>query len=123
MEDKRVVCLNCMDGRTQLPVIHWIKDEYGVDNVDMVTEAGMDGLLANQESNIDPVLNKINISIDKNNAQKIFVVGHADCKGNPVDNDVHHQNIESAVSRIQSEFVGLDVVGLWVTDQWAVEKI
>jgi len=45
---KFATCLNCMDGRVQLPVIHWIKENYGVDYVDMITEAGMDGALASE---------------------------------------------------------------------------
>ena len=32
--------INCMDGRTQLPVIEYMSDRLGVDYVDMVTEAG-----------------------------------------------------------------------------------
>jgi len=43
---KRAICLNCIDGRVQLPVIEWIKQNYGVDHVDMITEPGMDGFLA-----------------------------------------------------------------------------
>jgi len=32
--------INCMDGRTQEPVITWIKKNYHVDFVDMITEPG-----------------------------------------------------------------------------------
>ena len=45
MSDKRAVCLNCMDGRAQLPVIEWVKKNCDVEFVDMITEAGMDGFL------------------------------------------------------------------------------
>ena len=38
-----------MDGRVQLPVIQWIKENYRVDFVDVITEAGMDSVLSNQE--------------------------------------------------------------------------
>ena len=46
--DIRATCLNCMDGRVQLPVINWIRENYKIDNVDVITEAGMDGVLANE---------------------------------------------------------------------------
>ncbi|MEN6292607.1 MAG: carbonic anhydrase [Methanobacterium sp.] len=39
-------CLNCIDGRVQLPVINWIMKNYNVKYVDMITKAGMDGFLA-----------------------------------------------------------------------------
>lgn len=41
MESKFATCLNCIDGRVQIPVINWITDNYEIDYVDMVTEAGM----------------------------------------------------------------------------------
>ena len=58
-------CLNCMDGRVQLPTIQWSKENYQVDYIDMITEAGMDGVLTNKGTNIEGILQKINISIDK----------------------------------------------------------
>jgi len=123
MNTKRVVCCNCMDGRTQLPVIEWIKGNSGADHVDMITEAGMDGFLQNQENIIDSVTDKIKISIEKNGASIIFVVGHHDCKGNPVDDGLHKEHTLVSVSRIKKEFDGIEVKGLWVNDNWEVEEL
>ncbi|HOP76783.1 MAG TPA: hypothetical protein PLD05_04790 [Thermogutta sp.] len=38
--------VNCMDGRTQGPVISYLKERFGVDYVDNSTEAGPDGLFS-----------------------------------------------------------------------------
>lgn len=35
---KFAAAINCMDGRTQVPVIEFLKNKYGVDYVDMITE-------------------------------------------------------------------------------------
>jgi hypothetical protein len=35
-----VTAINCIDGRTQLPVINFAQKKYGIDYVDMVTEPG-----------------------------------------------------------------------------------
>jgi hypothetical protein len=35
---KFATAINCRDGRTQLPVIEWLKKEYGATYVDMITE-------------------------------------------------------------------------------------
>ena len=43
---KFATALNCMDGRVQLPVIRWGKENYSVDVVDAITEAGMNGILS-----------------------------------------------------------------------------
>ena len=121
MDHQRVVCLNCIDGRVQLPVILWIKDNFNVDHVDLITEPGMDGFLANKENSIQDIVRKIRISIESNSAEIIFIVGHYDCKGNPVDESIHKDEILNAVSRIKQEFSAIGVKGLWVNSEWQIE--
>lgn len=116
-------CLNCIDGRIQLPVIQWIKEHYSIDFVDMITEAGIDGVLSDKNSYILPILNKINISLKTHMSKIIFIVGHFDCAGNPVDNETHKKNISSAVSRLKSNIDNYNIVGLWVSEKWEVKKI
>lgn len=120
--DIRATCLNCMDGRVQLPVLHWIKENYQVDFVDVITEAGMDNVLSNQED-IREVLRSITISVNVNKSSRLFVVGHYDCRGNPVDEKVHRQEISSAVLRLKGHWPGHEIVGLWVNKNWAVEVV
>ncbi|MCA9400048.1 MAG: hypothetical protein KC713_00355 [Candidatus Omnitrophica bacterium] len=120
---ERVVCLNCIDGRAQLPVIHWIKDEFNVENVDMITEPGMDGLLADHKRSIAVILKKVNISIEVNQAKKIFIIGHHDCRGNPVSEILHKEQISTAVDRIGQEYRNLEVIGAWVNHHWAIEPL
>jgi len=68
MGETRAVCLNCIDGRAQLPVIHWAQQQLKVDHVDMITEPGIDGLLADQNYSMEVINWKVGISIEKNNA-------------------------------------------------------
>ena len=120
---QRAVCLNCMDGRVQLPIIQWIKDNHDVDYVDMITEPGIDGLLADDTIDIDLIKYKINISIEKNNASVIFVAGHYDCKGNPGSDQEHKEQVLSGVERIAEAFGEKTVIGLWINSGWKVEKL
>jgi carbonic anhydrase len=120
--DKRATCLNCMDGRVQLPVLQWIKANYNVDFVDVITEAGMDNVLCNQED-IREVLRSITISVDVNKSTRLFVVGHYDCRGNPVEEDVHRQEITCSVKRLRDYWPKHEVVGLWVNKDWQVEVV
>jgi len=92
-----------MDSRAQLPVIHWVKENCGVDYVDMITEAGMDGILADEHyKDVDSLLKKIDISLEKHNSSIIFVVGHHDCGGSPVDDETHKKQIRIAVEKVKS---------------------
>jgi hypothetical protein len=109
-----------MDGRVQLPVLHWIRRKHHIDYIDVITEPGMDGVLATQD-NIKEFLRRIRISIEINNSVRIFIVGHHDCRGNPVDKKAHRKNILKAVKRLKSHWPGLDIIGLWVNNLWQVE--
>lgn len=123
MTQKRAVCLNCIDGRVQLPVIHWIKDNYEMDYIDMITEPGIDGFLSDNTNPIDEINIKVTISIEKNKASIIFIAGHHDCKGNPVCEFVHRDQILLGVDRLKKGFSEMTVIGLWVNSQWKVERL
>ncbi|MFC1480466.1 carbonic anhydrase [Candidatus Omnitrophota bacterium] len=123
MVQKRAVCLNCIDGRVQLPVIQWIKDNYETDYVDMITEPGIDGFLAERTNSMEEINTKVRISIEKNKASIIFVVGHHDCKGNPCSESDHRSQILLATNRLKKVFPEETVVGLWVNSQWKAESL
>ncbi|MFA5059959.1 MAG: carbonic anhydrase [Candidatus Omnitrophota bacterium] len=118
--DTRATCLNCMDGRVQFPVLNWIKQNYNVDFVDVITEAGMDCVLSNQED-VSEILRSIRISVDANKSTRFFVVGHYDCRGNPVEEAIHRQQINNAVNRLKSYWPNHEIIGLWVNKNWQVE--
>ncbi|MDE1920871.1 MAG: hypothetical protein KGJ09_02515 [Candidatus Omnitrophica bacterium] len=111
-----------MDGRVQLPVLHWIKENYPVDFVDVITEAGMDHVLADQED-IREVLRSVAISVNLNKSTMLFVVGHHDCRGNPVAENLHRQQINDAAKRLKSHWPSQQVIGLWVNEHWTVEVV
>ena len=111
-----------MDGRVQLPVINWIKANYPVDFVDVITETGMDGVLAKQED-ISEVLRSVKVSVNINKSTRLFVVGHYDCRGNPVNEKLHREEIVSSVDRLKPFWPAQEIVGLWVNKDWQVEVI
>lgn len=111
-----------MDGRVQLPVLTWIKENYPVDFVDVITEAGMDGVLAKQQD-IAEVQRSIKVSVNINKSTRLFIVGHYDCRGNPVPEEAHRQEITDAVKRLKPLWPAQQVIGLWVNNKWQVEQI
>jgi len=48
---KFATAINCMDGRVQTPVIKWLKNEYKVNYIDMITEPGPNKILAESKEN------------------------------------------------------------------------
>ncbi|MCA1012501.1 carbonic anhydrase [Halobacillus halophilus] len=119
-----VTAINCMDGRVQLPVIHWMKEKYDAEYVDMITEAGPTRyLLEGSKENLEAMQAKVGISCDKHGSDVIAVVGHHDCAGNPVPREEKVDQIKQSVELVQSWGYQAEVIGLYVNNQWEVEFI
>jgi len=116
--------INCMDGRVQDPVTRWMRQELGVDYVDMITEPGADRAVAlGTPSQVDSIRRRVGISVEKHHSTAVAVVGHHDCAGNPVSNEAHRDQIRHAVRIIESWRFPVRVLGLWVNQLWVVEAI
>jgi len=111
-----------MDGRTQLPVINWIKDKYPVEYVDMITEPGMVGLLSFEKYDTG-FLKKLNISTNQHGSRHVFVVGHHDCAGNPVSEELHKKQVLLSVGVLKMLVPSLEVIGLWVDEKFEVNQL
>lgn len=119
-----VTAVNCMDGRVQRPVFDWLKEQYGVDYVDMVTEAGPNKVLLEGSSDqIQSVRSKIEVSLNAHGSKVIAIAGHHDCAGNPVPKDVKWEQTRESVQRLKSWYGDVEVIGLWVNENWEVEKV
>jgi len=117
--------INCMDGRTQKPVNIYLKDKYSVKYVDVITEAGPDGILAKREDNqlVSSILNRVDISVNKHGSSKIAIVGHHDCAGNPVSMEQHNKQTLESVEFLKTKYPKLEIIGLWIGDDWKVKEI
>jgi hypothetical protein len=117
--------INCMDGRVQYAVAEFLKKKYKVDYVDMITEPGLDGLLAMHQDKtaIESIKRKIGISTGRHGSKHIAVAGHHDCAGNPVDEKTHMAHIRSAAKVVKSWGFNADVIGLWVDDKWKASEV
>lgn len=111
-----------MDGRTQLPVIHFLKKKFEVEFVDSITEPGPNGILANDEyhSLVDSIFSRVDISVFKHNSTGIAIVGHHDCAGNPGPKEQQLQQTGLAVDAVARRYPDLKVIGLWVDENWIV---
>jgi hypothetical protein len=115
--------INGMDGRTQIPVMEWVRKRYGVDYVDMITEPGVDVVLAENKDaqTIESIKRKAGISIRKHGSKLIAIVGHHDCAGNSVDMHTHLTQIRTAIKTIASRGFNAHVFGIWIGEYWNVD--
>ena len=117
--------INCMDGRTQLPVIDWMKENLAVDYVDMITEPGPDKLLAEgSPAALDSIKARVLISVNKHGSDTILVAAHDDCAGNPVSRSQHEEHVRQGIIRIESWRLPVKrVLGAWIGGDWKVRII
>ncbi|MFC1500533.1 carbonic anhydrase [Candidatus Zixiibacteriota bacterium] len=117
--------VNCMDGRVQKPVFQFMKYRFATKYVDMITEPGPARILAEQMAigQVESILARIDISVEKHDSKGIAVVSHFDCAGNPADEDQKHEHLAAAVEFLQERYPGLDVIALYVDHRWEVKEI
>jgi len=114
-----------MDGRTQLPVIEFLKERFEAEYVDSITEPGPVRLLGDQPTrrSVQSILDRVNISVDKHKSKAIAIVAHYDCTGNLVEKETQLEQLATAVTYLKREYPNVTVTGLWVDDNWKVTEV
>jgi len=121
-EGKFATSVSCMDGRIQIPLAKWIKENHSVDFVDVITEPGIDKMVA-ENLDLESIKTKVSISINAHKSGLIVVSGHYDCAGNPVSDEEHISQIRKGVEVISSWGLNVKVVGIWVDGSWNVNVL
>lgn len=123
--------VGCMDGRVQEPVAQYGRQKFGALFADTITEAGLVGVLSHAEQSLlDSIKNKVQISLEKHHSKGIIVHGHEDCAGNPVDDEKHLDDVRRSVEIIKGLINSqVPVIGVFVKRssedslKWIVEEI
>ncbi|HEY4711144.1 MAG TPA: carbonic anhydrase [Dehalococcoidia bacterium] len=125
MNSKFATAINCMDGRVQVPVIEYIKRNYRIDYVDMITEPGPNKILAENtdKTTIESIKGRVKISVERHNSKLIAVVGHHDCAGNPTDRESQLKHILAAIKTVGSWNFKVQVTGIWVDENWRACRV
>lgn len=125
MSNTFATTISCMDGRVQLPVVEYIKRDYAVDYVDMITEPGPNKILSENADRtlIESIKRRVAVSTEVHNSKLIAIVGHYDCAGNPVDKETQQSHILTSINTVKSWEFEAQVIGLCVDENWHVAII
>lgn len=130
MHNKKIICtfataLNCIDGRTHEPVIDFLRKNFRVTCVDLITEPGIDKILSENRigQTVSSIKKRAQISVDKHQSKIIAVVGHYDCAGNPGTAKNHFSQVKKAVVNVHAWGWGITVIGLWVNKNFQAKQI
>ena len=117
--------INCIDGRVQIPVIEWLRKQYGVDYVDMITAPGPERLLTEAKNTTACALIRkhLEISINRHNTKLVAVAGHHGCAANPASKETQTEQIRMGVKSVEAWKLDVTVIGLWVDKNWEVCEV
>lgn len=125
MSNTFATAISCMDGRVQIPIVEYIKSEYAVDYVDMITEPGPNKILSENANRalIESIKRRVTISVEVHNSKLIAIIGHYDCAGNPAEKETQLSHILASIKIIKTWEFEAQVIGLWVDENWRVTII
>jgi hypothetical protein len=105
-----------MDGRIQESIIKYLRERFGVEYVDTITEPGPCGILASQQPKelVSSIRRRLDISINKHGSRLICISGHADCAGNPVGDAIQKSQVRESTGILQKQYPGCEIIGLWL---------
>ena len=63
------------------------------------------------------------ISVNIHKSKLIVISGHYDCAGNPVTNEIHISQIKKGVEVINSWNLDVEVVGIWIDENWSINLV
>ncbi len=125
-KSKFACAINCMDGRVQDAVKNYMKENYGVDYVDMVTEPGPNKILADNLNKgvVGNIKKRVEISVHHHGSKVLAIVGHFGCAGNPAEKTEQAEHLIKAKKIVESFGFNTEIILLWVDGDWkTVEKI
>jgi len=122
---KFATAINCIDGRTQVPVIDYLKIRFRVDYIDLITEPAPAVVLAENKNTVqlNSIQHRLKISQERHGSKYVAVIAHHDCAGNPVDKQTQLEQIQKSIETIRSWGFKGALLGLWVDRNWQVHEI
>jgi len=117
--------INCMDGRVQLPVIEWMKQNHHVNYVDSITEPGPVRILGEDKeaAALASIRRRLDISVAKHGSKVVAIVAHHDCAGNPVSKEQQLKQLVEAIRTVRAWGYSVLLLGLWADEHWTVHPV
>lgn len=120
----RCIVVNCVDGRAQLPVIEFIKREYGV-SFDIITEWNPAYVLAERNTSVEArsIMEKIQLLIKNNNISVLAIASHRGCADDCESGASCSRQLNLSVQYVAKHFPEQKVIGLWVDANGSAKEV
>ena len=68
------------------------------------------------------MIRKIDLSISLHGSEQLAIVAHHDCAGNPVPDFTQRDQIEICKQYLAQLYPDLEIIGLWLDEEWQVHE-
>lgn len=125
MEEQFATAITCMDGRIQTFVNQWMMEKFDLPYVDVITEPGPNGILADKEETwtIANIKKRVGISVNKHGSKWVVLVGHEDCAGNPGSMGKQIADVKEGLNTLAEMDFDANLMGIWVDLQGTIDVI
>ncbi|MEP6919750.1 MAG: carbonic anhydrase, partial [bacterium] len=122
--DKFATAITCIDGRIPQPVSDWVKLQFNVHYVDLITEPGPDKVLSDGDENvIGWIVARVKFSLEHHHSEVVILSGHGTCAANPVPKEEHYKQIVHGAERLLSYDMPATIIGIWVNESGSVDLV
>jgi hypothetical protein len=112
-----------MDGRFIHIINEYIRNNYRYKYVDTITDAGPVNKII-YEDYLNSIKDKVVlISMNKHKSDHIFIAGHSDCAGCPIDDETQKNYIRQSVEKMHKDLPHKAVTGLFVYENGEIEVL
>jgi hypothetical protein len=126
-----------MDGRCQVGALAFVKEHSGADNIDTITEPGLDLLLSGRPYPLAPdnassdfvkellawEKKKAEISVKGHGAKQAYIIAHCTCAGNPCAYGDHLECLRASRDTVKNWGLYDEVHIVAFDDEWKIAEI
>jgi hypothetical protein len=105
-----------MEGIITLPVVKAVQQYFKSSLVDMITEPGPVGILADHPDSLvsEQIYARLELPIEMHKSNGVAIVAHAGCLANPKKDTQQLDDLRASRDEIVRRFPDTDVICLWV---------
>jgi hypothetical protein len=120
-----VTAINCIDGRTQGPLIAYLVERWQARYVDMVTQPGPANVIGQNRDRgaTRSIYQRVDISVRAHGSKHLAIVAHHDCAAVPHDRKRQEEDVHRSVLRLSRKYPAMHILGLWLDENFQVEEI
>lgn len=124
MQGTFAAAVTCIDGRTHEPLTRWVREQLGVDHVDLVTQPGADRTLSSCPRLVcDQIDERLRVSVAAHAPSAVVIAGHADCAANPATEAEQRRQVLEGVREVERWGLDLPVLGVWIDEEGSVSPV